>query len=50
MKCQENSKPDAHKQLHKVLTSPDNVVGVVLHERFLNIPADVGPPLLNSLM
>ena len=26
------------------------VTGIVIHERFLNIPMDIGPPMLESMM
>ena len=45
--CSDAKLMDRFKNL---LTNPNHHVGVVIHERFLNIPVDIGPPLLKCLV
>ena len=39
-----------HQQLSEMLSVGKASVGLVVHERFLNIPTQIGPPLLTTLV
>ncbi|XP_019864432.1 PREDICTED: BRCA2 and CDKN1A-interacting protein-like isoform X1 [Amphimedon queenslandica] len=38
------------QKIKELSADPQYLIGVVLHERFLNIPPDIGPPVLNCLI
>ena len=51
LQSSQHAPSSVHKQLSEMLSVGSKAsVGLVVHERFLNIPAQIGPPLLNTLM
>lgn len=49
-RCRQVKKLEIEERFQKLIAEPNHIMGVVLHERFLNIPVDIGAPLLKCLV